>query len=133
MRLARLATSAARSRRETDLLFRNLDGTGTLLEEIVPGAARCARGRRITSISQTAGMIIEAFDVECFLGERRVYEMKTVFGFFPQEAFEDQAGLPASAEERARLTAPSRGRDRPRVAARALLRRRRAAARRRCC
>ena len=78
-------------------------------------------------------MIIETFDVECFLGERRVYEMSTVFGFFPKEAFENQVGLPASDEERARITAPSRRRDRPRVAARALLRRRRAARPARCC
>ena len=92
---------------ERDLLFRNLDGTGTLFEEIVPGSGPLRTRARITSISKTAGMIIEAFHVECFLGERRVYEMSTVFGFFPKEAFEDQAGLPASDEERARITAPS--------------------------
>ena len=71
VRLARLATSAARSRPTTDLLFRNLDGTGTLLAEIVARhAARCARAAKLTSISQVGGMIIEAFEVECFLGER---------------------------------------------------------------
>ena len=39
-------------------------------------------------------MIIEGFDVECRIGDRRVYSMKTVFGFFPPDAFDDQIGLP---------------------------------------
>ena len=39
-------------------------------------------------------MIIEAFEVECSDGERRVFDAETVFGFFPPEAFADQVGLP---------------------------------------
>ena len=44
------------------------------------------------SFSQTAGMIIESFDVECFLGDRKVYVMDTVFGFFPKIALQNQVG-----------------------------------------
>jgi hypothetical protein len=52
-------------------------------------------------------MTIESFAVECFLGDRRVYEMNTVCGIFPPEAFASQVGLAASADERVRLAAPS--------------------------
>jgi acyl transferase domain-containing protein/3-hydroxymyristoyl/3-hydroxydecanoyl-(acyl carrier protein) dehydratase/1-acyl-sn-glycerol-3-phosphate acyltransferase len=92
---------------EQDLLFRNLDGTGTVLHEIRPGSGPLRTRATLRSISQTAGMIIESFEVECFQGDRPVYTMKTVFGFFPKEAFENQVGLPVSDAERARLLAPS--------------------------
>ena len=92
---------------DTDLLFRNLDGTGTLFQEIFPAGGTLRTRVTLTSVSQTAGMIIQSFVVECFLDERRVYEMKTVFGFFPKEAFENQVGLPVTDEDRALLTAPS--------------------------
>jgi 3-hydroxymyristoyl/3-hydroxydecanoyl-(acyl carrier protein) dehydratase/1-acyl-sn-glycerol-3-phosphate acyltransferase len=92
---------------ETDLLFRNLDGTGTLFQEILPTSGTLRTRVKLTSVSQTAGMIIQSFTVECFLGDARVYEMKTVFGFFPKEAFENQVGLPVTDEERARIEAPS--------------------------
>jgi 3-oxoacyl-(acyl-carrier-protein) synthase/3-hydroxymyristoyl/3-hydroxydecanoyl-(acyl carrier protein) dehydratase/1-acyl-sn-glycerol-3-phosphate acyltransferase len=88
---------------DIDLLFRNLDGTGTLFEDIVPEHGTLTTKARIDSISQTAGMIIESFTVQCFQQGRRVYEMQTVFGFFPKEAFENQVGLPVSDEERARF------------------------------
>ncbi len=91
---------------EVDLLFRNLDGTGTLHAEIAPGDVLRTRVV-ITSISASAGMIIESFEVECRVGERLVYDMKTVFGFFPKEAFEDQVGLPVSDADRARFEAPA--------------------------
>jgi 3-hydroxymyristoyl/3-hydroxydecanoyl-(acyl carrier protein) dehydratase len=58
-------------------------------------------------VSQAGGMVIEAFDVECSLGNRVVYTMTTVFGFFPPDAFEDQVGLPVSANDRELLELPS--------------------------
>ena len=91
---------------ETDMLFRNLDGTGTLLQEVLPASGVFKTQVKLLSISQSAGMIIENFEVACFIGETRVFEMKTVFGFFPKEAFENQVGLPATPDERARLAAP---------------------------
>lgn len=92
---------------DIDVLFRNLDGTGTLHADILPGSGPLVTKVKIDSISQTAGMIIESFTVECFQGDRRVYDMKTVFGFFPKEAFENQVGLGVSDAERARFEGPS--------------------------
>lgn len=91
---------------ETDMLFRNLDGTGTLLQEIFPTSGIFRTKVKMLSVSQSAGMIIENFEVECYVGDQRVFEMKTVFGFFPKEAFENQVGLPVSPPERAWLESP---------------------------
>ena len=93
---------------ETDMLFRNLDGTGTQFVDILPTSGTFRTKVKLLSISQSAGMIIENFDVECFIGDTKVYAMKTVFGFFPKEAFENQVGLPVSPEERTRMMAPAK-------------------------
>ncbi len=87
----------------TDVLFRNLDGTGTLVDELTRSAGTLTTRVKLTSVSQAGGMVIEGFDVECSLGERVVYTMTTVFGFFPPAAFEDQAGLPVGESDRALL------------------------------
>lgn len=89
-----------------DLLFRNLDGTSTLHQELLPGGGTLRTSVQVVSVSQTAAMIIESFRVECFLDDRCVYEMNTVCGIFPPEAFDTQVGLPVSREERARFEAP---------------------------
>ena len=90
-----------------DLLFRNLDGTSKLTEELFPAGGTLRTRVKLTSVSQTTEMTIESFAVECFLGDRLVYEMNTVCGIFPPEAFASQVGLPASVDERARLAASS--------------------------
>ena len=90
-----------------DLLFRNLDGTSKLYAEIGPAAGTLRTRVKLLSVSHTPEMTIESFEVECYLDERRVYEMTTVCGVFPPEAFEKQIGLPASEEERSRVEAPS--------------------------
>ncbi|MFM2244230.1 MAG: hypothetical protein RL071_304, partial [Pseudomonadota bacterium] len=87
-----------------DLSFRNLDGVGTMLAEIGPEAGVFRTRVKITKISTTAGMIIEGFDVACFVGETQVYELQTVFGFFPKAALENQVGLPTTPEQRAILS-----------------------------
>nr|AIJ50377.1 Pfa3 [Aetherobacter sp. SBSr008] len=88
---------------EDDLLFRNLDGTGTVLAEITPESGTLRTHVKVVEVSQSAGMIIETFEVECFVGEAHVYTLRTVFGFFPKSAFDNQVGLPVSAEARARI------------------------------
>ena len=93
---------------ETDMLFRNLDGTGTMFAEILPTSGIFKTKVKLLSLSQSAGMIIENFEVECFIGDTKVFAMKTVFGFFPKEAFENQVGLPVSPEERTRHLAPAK-------------------------
>ncbi|MGC4120674.1 MAG: beta-ketoacyl synthase N-terminal-like domain-containing protein [Myxococcales bacterium] len=97
-----------------DLFFRNLDGTGTLLEEIGPDAGTLITRSKLTQLSRSAGMIIVSFDVTCDVRssaacpepaerERRVYVLKTVFGFFPKAALAAQVGLPTTDEQRAVL------------------------------
>lgn len=91
---------------DDDLLFRNLDGTATMHGELTRTAGTLTTKVKLTSVSRAGGMIIEGFDVECFLGDRLVYTMTTVFGFFPPEAFEDQVGLPILEANTARLEQP---------------------------
>jgi acyl transferase domain-containing protein/3-hydroxymyristoyl/3-hydroxydecanoyl-(acyl carrier protein) dehydratase len=89
---------------ESELGFRNLDGEGTVLAELPEGAGTLTTEVELTDVSASAGMIIENFRVRCHLGGREVYQLKTVFGFFPPEALAAQAGLPISAAQRELLT-----------------------------
>ena len=88
---------------ERDLGFRDLDGEGRLLAEVLPGDGRLRTGAVLTRIARSAGMLIESFDVACSVGDRPVYELKTVFGYFPAEALARQVGLPAAEGEREAL------------------------------
>lgn len=89
---------------EEELFFRNLDGKGTLHDVLRPDDDRLTTVVKITGISQSGGMIIESFDVQCFVGERCLYTLNTVFGFFPAHALANQIGLPTSPEHRAQLS-----------------------------
>lgn len=88
---------------DDDLMFRNLDGTGTILEQLTRTAGVLTTKVKITSVSNAGGMVIEGFDVECFLGDTKVYVMETVFGFFPPAAFENQVGLPITDQHRQQI------------------------------
>ncbi len=90
------------------LFFRNLDGTGTLTRELLPGCGTLTTRVKIKSVSNAGGMIIEGFDVECFLQDdpEPIYVMDTVFGFFPGAALANQIGLPITDDHRAHLEAP---------------------------
>lgn len=94
-------------RTEGDLLFRNLDGTCTLHAELTPGAGTLRTQVKVVSVVRTNEMTIESFEVNCYLADRHVLEMKTVMGIFPPAAFENQVGLPATDDERARLNTSS--------------------------
>ncbi|WP_405927823.1 beta keto-acyl synthase [Streptomyces griseus] len=90
----------------TDLLFRNLDGTGTVTGEVTP-ATRTVRTRaELTRLSHSGDMIIESFRVTCTADDMTVFELSTVFGYFPPAAFDDQQGLATSADDRTRLSEP---------------------------
>ncbi len=92
-----------------DVLFRNLDGTGKLAAEIIqPSEKSNLRSHiKLTNISQAAGMLIESFQVKTYLENHLLYDMETVFGFFPPEAFENQPGLPTQPQEKHDLQMPS--------------------------
>ncbi|MEZ4319045.1 MAG: beta-ketoacyl synthase N-terminal-like domain-containing protein [Myxococcota bacterium] len=86
---------------DQELFFRNLDGTGNLLVELLPTSGTLRTEVEITAVSASGGMIIEGFTVTCFIGDTAVYEMKTVFGFFPGVALANQLGIPPKDAERA--------------------------------
>ncbi|MBK6688717.1 MAG: polyketide synthase dehydratase domain-containing protein [Deltaproteobacteria bacterium] len=92
---------------DEDLSFRNLDGTGKLLVDLVPDSGTFVTKVALTNVSKNGSTIIESFAVECFVGETKIYELNTVFGFFPKAALENQVGLPTTDEERQRLHEPS--------------------------
>ena len=92
---------------DNDLLFRNLDGTGTQLREVFADAGTLRTEVKLTALSKAGGMVITSFDVKMLQGVEPVYTLKTVFGCFPEEAFEDQAGLPISDADRALLEQPN--------------------------
>jgi len=79
---------------DAELGFRNLDGSGTVLAELHGGDGILRTEVELVEVSATAGMIIETFAVRCWLGEREVYRLRTVFGFFPPQALAAQVGLP---------------------------------------
>lgn len=88
---------------DNPLSFRNLDGEGRLLGELGVEGGTLRTEVTLTGVSPSAGMIIQSFEVTCSIGGRVVYEMKTVFGFFPDAALARQVGLPTSEDTRALL------------------------------
>ncbi len=92
---------------DSELGFRNLDGDGTVLAELGGNAGTLRTEVELTAVSATAGMIIETFAVRCSIGEREVYNLRTVFGFFPPAALAAQAGLPITSAHRELLTRTS--------------------------
>lgn len=84
----------------TRLLYRNLDGTGTMLKEIKPGAKCMRTETTMTKIFKLGDMIIQSFDLKMYCDNELVYTLVSDFGFFPENAFENQAGLPVSDEQR---------------------------------
>lgn len=91
---------------ETDLLFRNLDGKGTVTGEITPATRTVLTEAELTSISRTGEMIILSFAIRCLADGEEVFTLSTVFGFFPPSAFDHQAGLAVPESDRAALDAP---------------------------
>ncbi|RYE91518.1 MAG: hypothetical protein EOO75_08725, partial [Myxococcales bacterium] len=91
----------------TDLCFRNLDGTATWHTEVLPDTGTLSTTTKLTSLAKSAGMVIVNFEVVCRAGDTLVYEMKTVFGFFPPEALASQAGISVGDDERAWLVRDS--------------------------
>ncbi|WP_129356458.1 1-acyl-sn-glycerol-3-phosphate acyltransferase [Sorangium cellulosum] len=89
------------------LYFRNLDGKGTLHAEVLPTAGALRTTSQVTSLSRSGGMIILSFRVECSVSGARVYDLETVFGFFPKAALATQIGLPPTPEQVTALSAPS--------------------------
>src|SRR5262249_25777697 len=76
-----------------DLRFRNLGGEAELLAAVRPDAGTLRTCVHITSVSRSAGMIIQGFDFHLRAGEHSIYRGSTTFGFFSKEALAQQVGL----------------------------------------
>ncbi|MGH3921292.1 MAG: hypothetical protein ACRDTT_00145, partial [Pseudonocardiaceae bacterium] len=91
---------------ETDLFFRNLDGTGTVHAEVRQGTRTLRTHVELRNIVVHDSAVIESFTVECLADGELVFELSAVFGFFPLEALDHQVGLPPSDSEREQLVEP---------------------------
>ncbi|MEV0026476.1 beta-ketoacyl synthase N-terminal-like domain-containing protein [Streptomyces atroolivaceus] len=100
------AYAGCQSAVDVDLLFRNLDGRGTVTGEITPATRTVRTEAELTSISRTGEMIIVSFTVRCRADDAEVFAVSTVFGFFPPSAFDHQVGLPVPESDRDALEAP---------------------------
>jgi 3-hydroxymyristoyl/3-hydroxydecanoyl-(acyl carrier protein) dehydratase len=100
------AYSGAPLASDTDLAFRNLEGTATQLVEVLPGSGTLRTHTRCTAVVTTPGMFLEAFTGTCYLDDVPVYEFTTKFGHFSPEALATQVGLPTTDEDRRWFAAP---------------------------
>jgi PfaB family protein len=78
---------------DSELHFRNLDGNAILHEELPNDCGTLTANIRITKVSISGGMIIQAFDFRFTRQGRVVYEGDTVFGFFSKQALAQQIGV----------------------------------------
>ena len=92
---------------EEDLRFRNLDGIGTQHGEVGPHIGTLRVSTTLKSVSRADAIVIMSFDVLLRAGDRTLYTLQAVFGFFPGGALQDQAGLPTTPSHRARVIDPS--------------------------
>jgi len=76
-----------------DLSFRNLGGTATQYEDVGPDAGTLLTTVRMTKNVQSAGMLIQDYEMAVRCGGRLVYEGTTEFGFFSKKALAGQVGL----------------------------------------
>ncbi|MGD8335685.1 MAG: beta-ketoacyl synthase N-terminal-like domain-containing protein [Desulfobacterales bacterium] len=104
--LAAYAGSALHSRK--DLHFRNLDGQANLHQDILC-VPQTLRGRcRMTKVSVSGDIIIEAFEFKVLRRTDLVYEGTTVFGFFTTESLANQKGIQRLDDESAATTSGGR-------------------------
>ncbi|MEJ2657814.1 MAG: hypothetical protein P8012_11575, partial [Desulfobacterales bacterium] len=89
--LAAYLGSALKSK--NDLKFRNLGGTALLHRMIFPEEKMLTMRARMTKVSEAAEMIIEHFDFEVLQNGLSIYAGDTYFGFFTQQALEQQVGI----------------------------------------
>ncbi|MCX5794637.1 MAG: beta-ketoacyl synthase N-terminal-like domain-containing protein [Elusimicrobia bacterium] len=82
---------------QSDLSFRNLGGTATQYEEIGPEAGTLVTTVKMTKNVQSAGMLIQDYDMAVRCNGRLVYEGITEFGFFSKKALSEQVGVRGAA------------------------------------
>jgi len=78
---------------EQDLSFRNLGGRATQLRPVTPDIGTLTTRVKITSVSQSGGMIIQNFDMHMRCDAGDVFIGDTYFGFFTKAALANQVGI----------------------------------------
>jgi 3-hydroxymyristoyl/3-hydroxydecanoyl-(acyl carrier protein) dehydratase len=76
-----------------DLRFRNLGGKATQLRPVTPDSGTLTTTAKLTSVSHSAGMIIQHYDMLVRDAVGDVYEGTTYFGFFTKGALANQVGI----------------------------------------
>lgn len=96
------------SAQTSDIFFRNLDGTLRWERAIPPSDGTLTVRTELTNWSELGTMIIVAFRVQTRRQGEPIATMETSFGFFPGDAFANQAGLaPTALETRYAVEAPN--------------------------
>ncbi len=98
---------------DKDLHYRNLDGSAILYEDVNLNSGTLTATVKSTKAANSAGMLIQSFDLMVTQGDRKIYEGSTTFGFFSKGALADQVGLrgvqpyePAAAETARQVAFP---------------------------
>jgi 3-hydroxymyristoyl/3-hydroxydecanoyl-(acyl carrier protein) dehydratase len=76
-----------------DLRFRNLGGKAVQLRPVTPEGGTLTTNVKLTSVSNSAGMIIQHFDMLVRDEVGDVYKGTTYFGFFTKGALANQIGI----------------------------------------
>ncbi|MDM8535712.1 SDR family NAD(P)-dependent oxidoreductase [Desulfobacterales bacterium HSG17] len=89
--LAAYAGSALESSER--LYFRNLGGHATLIQSLTRHSGTITIRTRMSDVSKAGGMIIQNFDLQLLCDDKIVYQGKTNFGFFTNQALSNQIGI----------------------------------------
>ncbi|WP_227254789.1 hypothetical protein [Frigoriglobus tundricola] len=76
-----------------DLSFRNLGGKATQFRPVTPATGTLTTTVKMTSVSNSAGMIIQHYDMLVRDSAGDVYKGTTYFGFFTKPALANQIGI----------------------------------------
>ncbi len=80
---------------KSEVFFRNLDGTGTVLNLVKPTDKVVTTHVVLTKLVRSGETTLVGFDVVMTVDGKPLYNLSTMFGFFPAEALASQAGLDA--------------------------------------
>ena len=78
---------------DKELHYRNLDGSATLYEDVNINSGTLTATVTATKAANSAGMLIQSFDMLVTQAGRKIYEGNTTFGFFAKEALANQVGF----------------------------------------
>ena len=78
---------------DDELKFRNLSGSACQHRRVTRRTGTLTTRVKVTKITSAAGMILQSYEFAVHSSEGPVYEGTADFGFFPQRAMEEQAGI----------------------------------------